>query len=505
MAQKETTKPKKSRGFTAVALIFAAISLAIVVLINLMVTRLNITWDLTPTKIYKLTDSTTNYLKTVDKKVNFYFLQDMDQLSTARDYMPLYNAMNEYSSYDCINFEAFDPDSEPDKTKKLQELGFKLSSGDIVVECEGRSKRIPAYTMFESHSNASTDGKQSTSAFYFTGENRITGAIEAVVTGRETKIYFLTGHGEKSIDKDYTKLKSDLAARNYIAETLDLTRMDSVPDDAVILILAAPQSDILDNELKALNDYLDRGGNICFWMSPNEAELDYVNIDSLLKEYNISMDYDYVEETDPDLYSPNDHTSFYCSIVVADETTNIDITSGLREFTDQYIKPAMIYTRSFDLLYGEGDNSTHVFAGGLLETVDKVGDRSSTAIGQPLGGAKPRQTLGNNVLELAVYSTDTQRSDSKVMAIGNAEFIDDENYEQVYSIIPINLQRLVFSWMYDSELALDFGIGGKEQTHDEMSIETATKAKVTIALFIAVPVVVGLIGGAVWLKRRYTE
>ena len=189
MAQKETTKPKKSRGFTAVALIFAAISLAIVVLINLMVTRLNITWDLTPTKIYKLTDSTTNYLKTVDKKVNFYFLIDMDQLSTARDYMPLYNAINEYSSYDCINFEAFDPDSEPDKTKKLQELGFKLSSGDIVVECEGRSKRIPAYTMFESHSNASTDGKQSTSAFYFTGENRITGAIEAVVTGRETKIY----------------------------------------------------------------------------------------------------------------------------------------------------------------------------------------------------------------------------------------------------------------------------------------------------------------------------
>lgn len=505
MAQKENTKPKKSRGFTAVALIFAAISLAIVVFINLMVSRLNITWDLTPNKIYKLTDSTTDYLKSVDKKVNFYFLQDMDELSTERDVMPLYNAMNEYSSFDCINFMAFNPDDNPDKTKELQEYGFKLSSGDIVVECEGRTKRIPAYTMFNTVNNTSKDGKQSTSALYFNGENIITGAIEAVVTGRETKIYFLTGHGEKSVDKDYSKLKKDLAARNYIAETLDLTRMESVPDDAVIIIVAAPQSDILDNELKALNDYLDRGGNICFWMSPNEAELDYVNIDSLLKEYNISMDYDYVEETDPDLYSPNDHTSFYCSIVVADETTKIDITSGLRQFTEQNIKPAMIYTRSFDLLYGEGDNSTHVFAGGLLETVDKVGDRSSTAIGKPFGGAKPRQTLGNNVLELAVYSTDTQRADSKVMAIGNAEFIDDENYEQVYSIIPVNLQLSVFSWMYDSEQALDFGIGGKEQTLDEMSIESASKATVTNIIFIAVPVVVGLIGGGVWLKRRYTE
>ena len=59
--------------------------------------------------------------------------------------------------------------------------------------------------------------------------------------------------------------------------------------------------------------------------------------------------------------------------------------------------------------------------------------------------------------------------------------------------------------MYDSELALDFGIGGKERTFDEMSIESASKATLTNIIFIAVPVVVGLIGGAVWLKRRYTE
>jgi hypothetical protein len=501
MAQKETTKPKKSRGFTAVALIFAAISLAIVVLINMMVSRLDITWDLTSSGMYKLTDTTTNYLDSLDKKVNFYFLFDMDLLSTDTDSMPLYNAMKEYSGFDCINFEAFDPDSNPDKIKEFQEMGLTVSQGDIVIEYEGRIKRIQANTMFQTHIN----DNQTTSTMYFTGENIITGAIDAVVSGRETKMYFLTGHGEKPLDTDYTKLKKNLAARNYIAETLDLTSSNSVPEDAAIVILAAPKNDISDFELKALNDYLDNGGNICFWMSPNDAELDYVNIEKLLKEYNIAMDYDIVEETDSKRANINYPTSFICAPVYADETTNIDITSELKQLEKQGYTPIMTDTRSFVQIYGEGDNSTHVFAGSLLQTIKDAGTGDATAIGRPYGGAKPRETLGNSELDLAMYSTDTLRADSKIMVIGTAEFMDDENIDQPYSIVPVNLQLSVFSWMYDSELALDFGIDGKERTFDEMSIETASKATVTNVIFIAVPVVVGLIGGAVWLKRRYTE
>lgn len=501
MAQNETKKTKKSHGFTAVALVFAAISLAIVVLINLMVSRLNITWDMTSSGMYKLTDSTRDYLDSLDKEVNFYFLFDMDVLSTDTDSMPLYNAMKEYSSYDCINFQAFDPDDDPDKIKEFKDMGLSVKQGDVVIECDGRVKRLAANSMFQTH----IDENKSTGTMYFTGENIITGAINAVVTGREIKMYFLTGHGEKQLDTDYTKLKRDLAARNYIAETLDLTSSNSVPDDAAIVILAAPKNDISDSELKALNDYLDKGGNICFWMSPNEAELDYVNIEKLLKDYNIGMDYDIVEETDQRFTIPNYPTSFKCAIVVADESTDIDITSELKQVESQGATPIMTDTRSFVQIYGEGNNSTHVFAGGLLETIDMIGDGSSTAIGKPVGGAKPRETLGNSVLELAMYSTDTDRADSKVMVIGTAEFIDDENYDQAYSIVPVNLQLSVFSWMYDSELALDFGIGGKERTFDEMSIESASKATLTNIIFIAVPVVVGLIGGAVWLKRRYTE
>ena len=142
MAQKETAKPKKARSFTPAAIAFGTIALAIVVLINLMVSRLNVIWDMSPTGIYQLTDTTRNYLNSVDKQVDFYFLFDMDVLSTDTDSMPLYNALREYSKFDCVNFQAFDPDSDPDKTKELQELGYSISKGDIVIVCDGRSKHI---------------------------------------------------------------------------------------------------------------------------------------------------------------------------------------------------------------------------------------------------------------------------------------------------------------------------------------------------------------------------
>ena len=505
MAQKENAKPKKARSFTAAAVVFGTIALAVVVLLNLMVTRLNVIWDMTPTGMYKLTSTTRDYLNSVDKKVNFYFLFDMDVLSTDTDSMPLYNALKEYSEYDCINFQAFDPDSDPDKTKELQDMGYKVSQGDIIIECEGRSKQIPAYTMFETHKNSDDNSKQVTSSVYFTGENIITGAIEAVVTGKEVKMYFLTGHNEKQLDTDFKTLKKDLAARNYVSEPLNLTTSSSVPEDASIIIVAAPKNDITDSELKVLNDYLDKGGNICFWMSPNEDAVDYTNIESILADFSISMDYDRVIETDDRKHAPNDPASLACTLIVPDQTSSIDLTSELAQYAYMNnLQPIVTNTRSFMKIYNEGNNNEHVTTDTLLQTVlDDSG--VSTAVGEPMGGAKPRNRIEEEVLDLAMYSTDSSRAGAKIMVMGNGDVLDDENYYNTLNEVTKNLQLSVFSWMYDSDKALDFGIAGKERSFDEMNIVSTSRANVINVIFIAVPVVVGLIGGVVWLRRRYSE
>ena len=475
----KSTQSKK-RSFSAYAAILAALVLAVAIVLDLMASRLNVVWDMTPSRLYELSDTTKSYLQSLDKKVDIYFLIDMDVLSTDTSSMALYHAMEEYASFDNVELIDFEPDDDPETTKKLQSEGYSLSRGDIVVSCEGRTKHVPGRVMYENKYETDEAGNTTQYAAYFAGENYITGAIDAVVSGRDTVIYFLNGHGEKLPENDYTRLVTNLANRNYSVDTLTLATADAVPDDAAIVIAAAPQSDLSNDETRKINEYLDRGGNVCFWMSPNEAAVRYTNIESILSDLSIGMDYDRVAETDSSLHISGDPYTFKCS-VVANEDDEIGLTKELVEYTDAGIIPFMSNTRSFYQLVGSTSDSS-VTVGSMLQAKDIQGQ----------------------VLDLAMYATSPQRSGAKLMVMGNAEFIDDENVAQDYMIIPVNMMLATISWMYDSDLDLDMGIADKERTYDALLLNSEQAANRTNIIFVAVPLCVALVGVVVWLKRRYS-
>ena len=114
--EQNTKTAQKKRSFTAYIISLAALTLALAITLNLLASRLDIVWDMTPTSMYKLTDTSKDMLSRLDKNVNFYFLLDMDVLSTDTNSMALYHALDEYRSYDRINFIDFEPDDSPAPT-----------------------------------------------------------------------------------------------------------------------------------------------------------------------------------------------------------------------------------------------------------------------------------------------------------------------------------------------------------------------------------------------------
>ncbi|MFA5263659.1 MAG: GldG family protein [Opitutaceae bacterium] len=80
----------------------------------------------------------------------------------------------------------------------------------------------------------------------FKGEQVFTAAFLDVSAPEQKKIYFLTGHGELSPDDPnpmtgVSKLKDELRIRNFAVEMLDLGYTRKVPDDASLVIAAAPE------------------------------------------------------------------------------------------------------------------------------------------------------------------------------------------------------------------------------------------------------------------------
>lgn len=95
------------------------------------------------------------------------------------------------------------------------------------------------------------------------------------LVSEERVAYILTGHGESSprASNPFEKLgdlKKLLLAQNYEVKDFGLEQgsADAVPDDAALVIVAAPAKTLLDPERKALTRYIDRGGKLLIYAEP---------------------------------------------------------------------------------------------------------------------------------------------------------------------------------------------------------------------------------------------
>lgn len=490
----EVKKSKKNVKFTTIAWVMAIMLLVIIIPLNIVVSLFDVQFDLTQNKMYSLTQTTRDYLSELEKsgtKVDMYLLCEMDDVREDSEVLALANMLDEIQKYDCINFKDVDPETTPEIKEELNPDGYlQLTKGDIVVRCGNNLKRIYGTSMY----TYDYDENGNATAEYFNGENYITGAIKSVVEGKIPSVYFLTGHGEKSIENDYTTFRKNLKNYNYDAKELNLTTEEAVPDDAAIIIVAAPQTDISDAEKEKIEDFMDKGGNLSLLMSPNDKDFDYTNIEDIMAQYGIAMDYNIISETDSSRHVANDNKQIMVNLVDVSESEDksiSDLTSELIEQASSII-PYMPASRSFYEL-STVENRTDLIICPLIETYD-------SAIGTPYGGTEVDPDEISGLLYLGAYSQDRARNDSKLVVMGNAEFIDDENVKDDYVIIPTMLYSRTITWMYNTDV--DMQIPAKTQTSDYMALKSKEDTKAMMVILNAAPVIIAAAGLFVWLKRR---
>ncbi len=87
----------------------------------------------------------------------------------------------------------------------------------------------------------------------------------------QKKIYFVTGHGEDSIDGDYSSAAQELRNNLFQVENLDLLVNNGIPNDAAAVVIAGPQQSFSNQEIKIIKDYLDSGGWVMMLLNPNPS------------------------------------------------------------------------------------------------------------------------------------------------------------------------------------------------------------------------------------------
>ena len=153
--------------------------------------------------------------------------------------------LEEYRLYsNQLTLRNLDPDLNPDQARQYGLNRFGAQYGSVVFKSEaGQTQVYGPQIMGEA-------------------EHAFTSAILQVTGTLQKRIYFLTGHGEHSIQSDYSKARGGLKDNLFLVGELDLLNGFGIPQDAAALVIPGPNKDLDNREIKLLNEYLEKDGKL---------------------------------------------------------------------------------------------------------------------------------------------------------------------------------------------------------------------------------------------------
>lgn len=243
--------------------------------------------DVTQDKWYTITDETKDMLKGLEEEVTIYVIGSEETVDeTIELYLDLYQDNSKMVNVEYKPVELY-PNFATEKTgTSMEESGMIVEMGDSYIVVPYADCYVVEYFYDEYYQPVPN----------VTGidvEGQLTGAIASLLSGVDYKVYFLEGHNELSISES---MLSRFRKGGYTVSNLSLLHETEVPDDAVAVVINGPESDLSKSETEAIEQYIERGGNVIMM-----ASLDIVdtpNYDALMENYGISLTAGSVLESD---------------------------------------------------------------------------------------------------------------------------------------------------------------------------------------------------------------
>ena len=472
MRANATSVAAQKRRFFLIAAITVVLVAAIAAFATLIANRIPWTFDMTAGKVFTLSDQSRQVLAGLSEPLEIIAIYPRDGAD------PLVQSLlDEYvKASPNVEVKYIDAEREPGRLA-AENIGVAaVTNGTIIVRSGDKTKFVYQADMVQD----TQEGK------VFWGERELTGAARYVTAASLPKVYFLEGHGEASTTADLSKAQDALELNVYDVEPLSLVKAGRVPEDAAILIAAAPRSDLSESEYKALDDYLANGGKAMFLVSPmNTNEMVLPNFSKLLNQYGLDIANNLVVEEDQ--YSHVTNNKLYLIPGYAYHT----ITRALAEAKKYLMLPI-----AMGLLVRDVDPEK-ITQEALLASSPKAWMRTDLSIkseaqtGQDVAGPIP--------LAYAVtrHGKDAATGDSRVVAVGNSTFIYNENLAN-------DANRDFFlsavSWLLGGrgEETISPRVIGAER----LIVRGADFIKLAVISLVVLPLIAFAGAGMIWYLRR---
>lgn len=247
-------------------------------------------FDMTREGVYTLADQTVKSLRDLKEEVTVYafYRSQEPQYNQAKD------TLERFATYS-PNFKVqmVDPDTKPELVEKYQ-----VREGQrVVFSAKGQNEARPKDL----------------------SEQELTNALVKVTSSNQKKVYFLTGHGEPTIDQtdeDGLKAIADgLRSEGYAVDQfsfaaqggsiagakVDLNSVGAagvlapVPADARVIIAVAGKTALSQGEADSLSKWAERGGRVLIGLEPKRTS----GLEGIATQWHITPRNDLVVDINP--------------------------------------------------------------------------------------------------------------------------------------------------------------------------------------------------------------
>lgn len=214
--------------------------------------------DLTRYGAHSLSEQTRSYVASLSVPIRLTVFASSDRQDDYADFLGEYRRLSPM-----LDIRIVDPTVEVELARGYDPKG--VFPGEAFVETlDGPTARVQRFAF-----DAMDRYREST----------VTNAILRIERGRDEKVYVVSGRGGRGLVAPKTKRPNQPdTSLSVFAEALErqvttvaelnLASVDSVPDDAACVAIAAPETDFPPAELEILRNYVDEGGSLLVLLEP---------------------------------------------------------------------------------------------------------------------------------------------------------------------------------------------------------------------------------------------
>ena len=454
---------KRSRRLTRLNnVLFVALLLGVAGSLAWVSTRYNYQADWTANARHSLSPASVKLLQQAKGPIAVTaFARDTRQL---RDHIR--DVIGRYQRYKSdVSLSFINPDTDP---ARAQAMGV-TKDGEVVIEYGGRNEHLKPFEL---------------------KEQNITNALQRLLRSGERWLVFLDGHGERraqgQANNDLSLWVKQLEDKGFKTRSLNLAQAGSIPDNTTVLVISAPQVDLLPGEVKAVEDYVSRGGNLLWLGDPGPLH----GLGPVAKELGVK---------------------FLPGIVVDLTTQLLGIQSAAIAAVTSY--GADPVTKDFNLL------TVFPLAAGLNVTAPKgwqsdgflkTGESSWVETGKLTGKVQFNEkedirgpvTIGETLTRTAAPAADKAGTahggkQQRVIVIGDGDFLANQ---YVGNVGNLDLGMNMINWLSEDEHFLD--IPAKTAPDTSLQLSPLQSGIIGFGFLFGLPAVLLVSGMTIWLRRR---